>query len=361
MGLPKLSTQVPAAALVEARRRYPCLASSVAASVDAILEGRQRHRGGPQFLLDAFGWDLAGIHDRLDLLELCLSRFLRAEVPGAERKRSDLGRADRQTWVSLYSELTMARALEVATGGRVVAFDPASEGGRRADVLLELAGVRTLVEICSPRPADEQQRVLDYPGRLMEALKRVEVGAHLRLLGCDDLEPTCDLPSVQAAVRRYRRWVTTAADGETLELGGGIAVRLVGRDPDGEVCVGGGVTAIAVGNGPRLAAKCCEETRQLASDRPGLVVADLSSQSEFCLDPWDPGLAEAAFDLAQSPPSRGDAVLAVRSPVTRAGLARFPRLLLWQRAGVASSVVSALGAGPVLRESVRSRFSGRSS
>lgn len=352
--LPRLNEQVAAASLVLARRRYPLLASSVALEINAILKGGQRRRGGPSFLLDAFGWDLDSSHERLALLEMCVRDFQGAGTTGAEGKLRDLGRADKRTWVSLYSELTIARGLELATGGRVLSFDPVSEGSRRADLLFSLAGAETLIEVCTPRPPADQEGLLDYPSRLMEALKRVDAGVELELLGCADLEADSELPEIQDAVKQYRREIPDAAVGDTIELGGVVSVQLIRRYPDARANgVGGVVTAVAIGNGPRLADKCREEARQLATGRPGVVIADLASQDAFSVDPWDAGLAEAAYALEVAPPSRGDAVIAVRSPITRTGAARFSRLALWQRGGAPQPLLDALAAGPVQRRSSR--------
>lgn len=348
-----MSQDIPKKALLAARANYPLLASSVDAAITSVLDGRSARRVDRNFLITAFAWDTASGHERLALLEMCFADFRRSEAIGIGEKLQSVGRADRQTWSSLYSEMVVARALEAATGGRVVAFDPSASGSRVADVLFELEGVEMLIEIFSPRPPKPDAPFLAFSSRLMEALKRVEAGVDLTLWGCEDLDADSELPAIDDAVKAYRRQIAVAAVGETVDLGHGISVKVERRYSDlRAVSIGGGVPSVLIGDGPRLAQQCCEEAKQLDAGRPGLVIADLGSQNAFVVDPWDAGLAEASYTLRASPPTRGEAVLVVRSPGSRASIEDFPRIALWQRAHAPQPLLAALSAGPVERPSL---------
>jgi hypothetical protein len=143
-------------------------------------------RGKVPRLLELFAAEGRTTERLLEELEQIVDEFDALGAPGWSATRRRLGRERRPQFMAVLSEISVAYWAHRA-GLRVLAFEPATEAARRADLLLSLGVEELLVEVATPRPpaADWTE---EANARLVEGLTRVQSGLVIEVRGMDPLQ-----------------------------------------------------------------------------------------------------------------------------------------------------------------------------
>jgi hypothetical protein len=189
--------------VLEVAGLVPSLSRGLAAPLARLRAGEPWRSGSGPFMLEALAWILPSSIARLRLLDEAVEHFETRGVPGWDRTHAAFFRAQRREWVARYSECTIAYTL-ARHGLKVVEFEPDGAPGKQADLAIETAGERPLVEITAPQDAD-----VDFQTRatqlLVERLKRTDFGLELSIRGYQqDSAPPAgnELDRVAVRVRR---------------------------------------------------------------------------------------------------------------------------------------------------------------
>lgn len=278
---------------------FPRIAALLGESLEEFLTGarRQRVRSGPR-LIDILERTGEASGRFLDWVSRSLARLDDVAPGGWATWQARFGRARLNAFGSFVSELAvMVWALDNDIA--LVAVDPPSNAGRRADLLLAGRAGEFAVEVSTPTNAewDWVERAID---ELFERLSRVPTGlyvdiegyAALRMLDSGRWEPLPRVGSqgvsdVLSAFRREAALFDRARLPVTLvEPSDEQPLRIIAREWDPrvadstEIIAGWDRSGIAP-DVERLAEKITAERAQLPLDRPGAIFIDLQSMQDF--------------------------------------------------------------------------------